>query len=297
MSAPTAAHGAHRILTTERTWGLASWASRANSARLTDLALGGTDNYEPDHIVARQLTDVAPYFASATRINAVYNHLTIGLLTKSFGIRGFLDLGAGLPTLPPSRTYPDTHRSAEDAAPGSRVVQVDHDPVVDAHLRMCSAGRHGQNRSIIADLRDIETVLAHPFVQALKESGPVGVLVHDVLPYITCDRQAARVLHAVQSWLPPGSAVSLTHATGELHPTQMAAAAEVLQHAGLPYRLRPRDQVHDLLAPWPLLKPGVVPTGRYHPAHKHTRLPEHHSGAYAAIAVHPRRLAASIGPA
>lgn len=287
MSTEAAVHGATRTATANGALGSADWAGIANSARLTNLALGGTDTYAADHVVARLLNDAAPYFAGTLRINAVYNHLTVALLAADLGIRGFLDLGPGLPTLPRSRMYPDTHTSAQDAADGSRVVHVDHDPFVDAHLRMCSAGRRGQNDSIVADLRDIESVLAHPFVQALKDSGPVGVLVHDVLPYLVCDREAARVLQAVRAWLPPGSAVSLTHATGELRLTQMEAAAGVLRSAGLPYRLRTRDQVHDLIAPWPLLEPGLVSTGHYHRAHRHARLPEHHSGAFAAIAVHP----------
>ncbi|MFJ5851189.1 SAM-dependent methyltransferase [Streptomyces sp. NPDC092903] len=118
MSTEAAAYDTSATATAEGAMGSADWAGSANSARLTNLALGGIDNYAADHVLARRLNDAAPYFAGTLRINAVYNHLTVALLAADLGIRGFLDLGPGLPTLPRSRTYPDTRTSAHGAAAG-----------------------------------------------------------------------------------------------------------------------------------------------------------------------------------
>ncbi|MGW2840587.1 SAM-dependent methyltransferase [Streptomyces sp. NPDC001493] len=259
---------------------------RAGSARISNLLAGGKDWYEADQHVARQLNAAAPQFSSTVLINSTHNHLTVRMLVRELRVRSILDLGAGLPTL--RRGLPDTAASAQSAAPDTKVVQVDRDPMVEAHLRMCSAGRAGQNTSVLADLADIDAVLAHPAVEALKENdGPVGVLLHDVAPYLT-NTVADRVIRSLQTWLPPGSAISLTHATRDLHPEVMGTAAEILRTAGLPYQPRTHGQIRALLEPWPLLPPGLVPTGRYHPGRPHAQLPDFHSGAYAAIAVHPR---------
>jgi hypothetical protein len=50
-------------------------------------------------------------------------------LAAELGVRQFLDIGTGLPTLS------NMHEVAQSIAPESRVVYVDHDPIVVAHGR------------------------------------------------------------------------------------------------------------------------------------------------------------------
>ena len=62
---------------------------------------------------------------------------------------GFLDIGTGLPSAP------NTHQVAQRAAPRSRVVYVDNDPIVLAHARALLTSRGpGRTDYIEADLRD-----------------------------------------------------------------------------------------------------------------------------------------------
>ncbi|NEA20202.1 hypothetical protein G3I29_33075 [Streptomyces halstedii] len=250
------------------------------------MVLDGGDHYEADREVGLRLQAVAPHFLGAMQINAVYNDRTVRMLAKE-GIRGFLDLGAGLPLIPPSTKFPDTFVSATGAGAGAHVVHVDNDPAVEGHLRMCSTGDRGEHDSVLADLRDIDALIDHPRVQSLMDRGGVCVLIHDVLPYVVSDADAALITQVLRARLPPGSVISLTHATSDLCPQEMTAVAKVLEAAGLPYRPRTRQQIHDLLAPWPLRDPGLVPTGRFHPGHLHAQLPDSRSCAFAALAVRP----------
>ena len=66
----------------------------------------------------------------------------------------FLDIGTGLPAAN------NTHQVAQRAAPESRVVYVDNDPIVLLHARALLAGSpHGATAYIEADLRDNGKIL------------------------------------------------------------------------------------------------------------------------------------------
>ncbi|HEX4398100.1 MAG TPA: SAM-dependent methyltransferase, partial [Trebonia sp.] len=53
----------------------------------------------------------------------------VHFLVTEAGIRQFLDIGTGLPSAN------NTHQVAQRAAPASRVVYVDNDPIVLGHAR------------------------------------------------------------------------------------------------------------------------------------------------------------------
>src|SRR5439155_816040 len=70
------------------------------------------------------------------------------------GIRQFLDIGTGLPTVD------NTHEVAQRTAPQSRIVYVDNDPLVLAHARaLLTSTAEGACDYIDADVRDPEAVL------------------------------------------------------------------------------------------------------------------------------------------
>ena len=62
------------------------------------------------------------------------------------GIRQFLDIGTGLPSAS------NTHQVAQEAAPESRVVYVDNDPIVPSHARALPDREHPG--AIVARLPD-----------------------------------------------------------------------------------------------------------------------------------------------
>src|SRR5215469_16653246 len=143
-----------------------------STARMYDYYLGGKDNYPADRETAERIIGMMP--TGLVRTAAVQNRKflirAVRHLAAELGIRQFLDIGTGLPTLS------NVHEVAQSIAPDSRVVYVDHDPIVVAHGRDLL---HGCDRAEIInrDLRDPASILADPSLRALLDFGkPVAVL-------------------------------------------------------------------------------------------------------------------------
>ncbi|OEV13245.1 S-adenosyl methyltransferase, partial [Streptomyces nanshensis] len=77
-------------------------------------------------------------------------------LAREAGSRQFLDIGTGLPTMQ------NTHEVAQGAAPESKVVYVDNDPLVLAHARalLTNTSDEGVTSYINSDFHDPEQIVA-----------------------------------------------------------------------------------------------------------------------------------------
>ena len=129
--------------------------SVAHVARVYDYWLGGTDNFPADRAAGGQAIAAYPDIVLSVRANRAFLARAIGYLATEAGIRQFLDIGTGIPTAN------NTHEVAQAAAPDSRVVYVDKDPVVLAHARsLLSSTPEGATRYLDADLRDTGRILA-----------------------------------------------------------------------------------------------------------------------------------------
>ncbi|MGW1107387.1 SAM-dependent methyltransferase [Streptomyces sp. NPDC002540] len=260
------------------------WASTPSSARITDYLLGGRHNYPADRQVADRVSAAAPWFETAVLINRVHGHLTVAALAQEHGITQFLDLGCGL--LPTGNGYAGPHEPVCSSAPGATFVHVDADNTMAGRTRTCLSASPRSHPFVHADFRNIFSVLRAPAVQCLDPGKPVGVLVHDALAW-TSKAEARFTLDQVRVWAPLGSAISISHFTADFQTHEAIAAAQILSEAGLPFQPRTRNEIAELLAPWALQEPGVVPISRYHEGNGFTHLPDHVSGAYAAIVLYP----------
>ena len=150
---------------------------RANVARVYDYWLGGRHNFLADQDVARAIAAVEPNVRVLVRANRAFLGRAVRFLAQS-GIRQFLDIGSGIPT------EGNVHEVAQQAAPGSRVVYADIDPVAIAHSRALLAGN--ADASVInGDLREPEKILANEDTRRLTDfSQPAGLLLMLVLHFI-----------------------------------------------------------------------------------------------------------------
>jgi S-adenosyl methyltransferase len=98
-----------------------------HSARIWNYWLGGTDNYPADQQAGEQTIAVLPEIVDIARASRQFLVRVVRYLAGPAGIRQFLDVGAGLPTVG------NTHEIAQRVAPESRVVYVDNDPLVLVH--------------------------------------------------------------------------------------------------------------------------------------------------------------------
>src|SRR5262249_61762726 len=97
----------------------------------TDYYRGGRANSPADRQAAERIIGMMP--AGVVRTAAAQNRKflirAVRHLTAELGVRQFLDIGTGLPTVS------NVHEVAQSIAPESRVVYVDHDPIVVAPAR------------------------------------------------------------------------------------------------------------------------------------------------------------------
>jgi hypothetical protein len=224
-----------------------------STARMYDYYLGGKDNYPADREAAERIIGLMP--AGVVRTSAAENRKflvrAVRHLAADLGIRQFLDIGTGLPTMN------SVHQVAQSVAPDSRVVYVDHDPIVLAHSRNLL---HGNDRAVVIrrDLRDPSGILADPELRELLDfSQPIAVLLVAVLHFISGAEDPYGLVRALTDPVPAGSYLVVSHFTADSY-QQADVAAEEYQNASSALHSRTRSQVADFFAGHELVDPGEV---------------------------------------
>jgi len=148
------------------------------------------------------------------------------------------------------------------------VVYVDNDPIVLAHARaLLTSAPEGRTAYIDADFNDPESIIGAQQTKDLIDfSRPVALLVVALLHFLPDSADPAAVLDRYKEVLAPGSALILTHGTGELMDPEVAAAiSSTYTQAGLNIVSRTRAQVQRFFDGFDLVEPGVVPVHEWRP--------------------------------
>ena len=181
-------------------------------------------------------------------------------LAGEAGIRQFLDVGTGLPTVN------NTHEVAQSIAPESRIVYVDNDPLVLAHARaLLTSSPQGATDYIDADLRDPETILREA-ARTLDFTEPVAIMLIAILDHITDYDQALSIVHRLMDAVPSGSYLVISHSTNVIYGAASDDAVGRWNKFGKPpVTLRSPEQIARFFDGLELLEPGVVSTPRWRP--------------------------------
>jgi SAM-dependent methyltransferase len=229
-------------------------------ARVYDYWLGGKDNYRADREAAAEAVKIFPKTVESARACRAFLSRVVTYLTAEAGIRQFLDLGSGLPSAQ------NVHEVAQSIAPESRVVYVDHDPIVLLHARALLRSRpEGATGYIQADIRHPDSFLAKA-AETLDFSQPVAVMLLAVLHFVTDEHDPARMIREVMDVVPSGSYLAIGHHTADIYPEVRAFAARLSElNPAFPSTLRDRQEVTDLFAGLDLVEPGVVQISDWRP--------------------------------
>ncbi|MEV5613695.1 SAM-dependent methyltransferase [Streptomyces sp. NPDC052225] len=231
--------------------------SRPHPARVYDALLGGKNHYSVDREAAVHALGRNPRGYLDVRHNRDFVRRAVVHLTRDAGLRQFLDIGTGLPT------QPNVHEMAQGIAPETRVVYVDHDPVVLAHARaLLSGGPEGSTDYLDADLRDPGAILAGARA-TLDLDRPVALGLAAILHFVEAPA-AYEIMATLVDALPSGSAVFLSHLTADLNPEKILPG---LKATGLPFTLRSRDEFLRFFTDNGLepVEPGIVPVHEWRP--------------------------------
>jgi hypothetical protein len=196
--------------------------SVAHVARVYDYWLGGKDNFAADRAAGDQAIAAFPAIPLSARANRAYLARVVRFLTGEAGIRQFLDVGTGIPTVN------HTHQVAQSVAPESRVVYVDNDPVVLSHARALLASHPaGATDYLDADLRDPQMILDGA-ARLLDFSRPVAVMLMAILQHIDDEHDPYAIVATLMDAVPPGSYLALSHPASDINAEAMAKMADVL---------------------------------------------------------------------
>ena len=234
----------------------------AHSARVYDYLLGGKDNFAADREVGNGLIAAIPSAPVQARENRAFLGRAVRYLAEQAGIRQFLDIGTGIPAAG------NTHEVAQAAAPDSRVVYVDNDPIVLAHARALMAShRAGATAFIQEDFREPGKILADPALRAtLNLDKPVALMLIAILHFFADDENPQGIVSSLVDALPSGSYLTITHLTADfMDADQVARATQAGQQGGITYVPRSQAQVADFFRGLDLVDPGVVPMRAWRP--------------------------------
>ena len=226
-------------------------------ARIYDFFLGGKDNFEADREAARKVIADFPDAARVARQNREFMRDAAALMV-GLGIRQFLDLGSGLPTAD------NLHQVAQRAAPGTKVVYVDDDPIVLVHGRALLASDDSTS-VITADLREPDLVWEQAEQTGLLDlEQPVGLMMIAVLHFVPGD--LTDLVGAYLDRLPDGSHLALSHVTDQgLDPQEIEQATGPYARTRSGLHFRTPEQIEALFDGIHLLEPGLVPTWQWCP--------------------------------
>ncbi len=237
-----------------------------HSARIWNYWLGGKDHYPVDREAGDAFREIYPEIVEVARAVRCFLARAVRYLAGEAGIRQFLDVGTGLPTVD------NTHEVAQRVAPDSRIVYVDNDPLVLVHARALLTSRpEGACAYVDADVRDPGAVL-DAAAATLDFSQPVALMMLGILGHVGDDDQARSIVRELTSALAPGSYLTLSDGASTSKAREQAHQ-RYAQTGAVPYRLRGPEQIAAFFEGLELLEPGLVPVSQWRPLSSPSGLP------------------------
>lgn len=233
-----------------------------NAARMYDYYLGGEHNFAVDRELGRQVAATFPGVHQIAMQNRDWLRRVV-VDTLRAGIRQFLDIGSGVPTMGNVHEIVRAHLPEGERA---TVVYVDYEAVAVHHSRLVLERDNATDWATIVqeDVRNPEAILNHPETRRLIDfTRPVGLMLVAILPFVGPDDHPERLLGTYRSRLPSGSRLAISH--GSLEMTDRSPAERLdqawtmYQRTSNPVWNRPVDEIASFFGDWRMLHyPGLV---------------------------------------
>jgi hypothetical protein len=258
--------------------------SKPHPARMYDYYIGGKNHFAADRVVADKALASWPSGRTGLRENRKFLGRVVRYLAAEAGIRQFLDIGSGLPATN------NVHEVAQDAAPESRVVYVDNDPMVLTHARaLLDSSPEGRTAYVQADLRSPLSIVWSPDVrEVLDFREPVALMLVAVLHFLGDEDKPDEVVGTLLDALPPGSFLAASHMSMEHDPVSMRGGEQAYLDAGITMHARDADEFARLaFSGLEIVPPGVVLVSEWRPDSRAPRPTPAEVNCYGGVARKP----------
>ncbi|MBB5867646.1 O-methyltransferase involved in polyketide biosynthesis [Allocatelliglobosispora scoriae] len=231
---------------------------RPNVARMYDYYLGGSHNYPADREMAQRVIATYPALPEVARLNRAFLGRVVRFLSDA-GIRQFVDLGSGLPTVG------NVHQIVQSIDPGARVVYVDHDEMAVLYSRVMLVGNPGA-AVVQGDITEIRQVFRHRDLRCLIDfKEPVAVLLFGLLHFVSDGIGPMAIIDEILQTVASGSYLALSHASRDGLADEADRIAGLYARSGSPMAFRSHAEIAAFFADFPLVEPGLVPMEIWRP--------------------------------
>ncbi|MGH3794695.1 MAG: SAM-dependent methyltransferase [Pseudonocardiaceae bacterium] len=230
-----------------------------HSARIWNYWMGGKDNYEVDRAAGDAGVGVYPDIVTMAKQSRQFLIRTVRYLAGAAGIRQFLDIGTGLPTMQ------NTHEVAQQIAPESRIVYVDNDPLVLAHARalLVNTTPEGVTTYVDADFHDPDLIIVDAR-NVLNFTQPIGVMFMGVLGHVAEFDEMCSIVTRVMDAVPAGSYLTLYDGT-DTDKAYVELCENYAATGGVPYIPRSIEQIGRCFEGLEIVDPGLVSITQWRP--------------------------------
>ena len=229
-----------------------------HSARVWNYMLGGKDNYPVDRQAGDMVRQVFPGMVDIARQSRYMLTRVVRYLAGEAGIRQFLDIGTGLPTVD------NTHEIAQQMAPESHIVYVDNDPLVLVHAQaLLTSTPEGATDYIQADVRDPEFILREA-ARTLDFDRPTALMLMGIMGLVADYDETRSIVRRLLAALPSGSYLALYDGT-DTDPAYVRALSGYNGGGAVPYTPRSPERIERFFDGLELLEPGVVSVPLWRP--------------------------------
>lgn len=235
----------------------------AHAARMYDYLLGGSNNFAVDRQAVERAAAAVGGIENAradVRANRAFLIRAVRYLAAEAGIRQFLDIGTGVPN------GDNVHAVAQRAAPDSRIVYVDNDPIVLAHAHtMLQSTPEGATAYIHGDLREPDAILKEA-AATLDFTEPVALVLVAILHLIPDGDDPYGIVAQLVDAVPAGSQLVVSHLTPDVEPEAMAQLAERLnESARETFVMRDGAAFARFFEGLEIIEPGIVQIDEWRP--------------------------------
>lgn len=242
---------------------------KPSAARIYDWYLGGTQNWAVDREFGKRAVQLWPGMKAMAQQNRAFMNRVVEAALDA-GIRQFIDLGSGVPTV--GNIHELIRRRLPDEGDAT-VVYVDYEPVAAAHSTVILEKDEATGWATIVqrDLRDPDAVLDDDATRELIDfDEPVCLLLIAVMHFIGPHDDPDKITATYRSRLAPGSWLAISHASIDDAPADETTAGvrrmiDTYRTTSNPMWLRDRAEFAPWFGDWTMLEPGITRLPHWRP--------------------------------